>query len=239
MKTKIYYSTVAFCLIIGSSAFGQSVTRSVNSSIQGATCPGIGIDYDVSVPSGFENCQISWSASNGTAVKNPSNQTKASVTWQDIPGAIGTVTATFSNCTGHEGNNGTMASLSETILSVNGQNFDAYGNSVTIDYCTTNSVTINVPHMWVQGTGGVAQPPLQEVIYSWTLPSGWTTNGGLNTTVNSITIHPTQCAVSGTGMVSVKGNIIDRCGSAGLSNAATISLNGASNLFKGKYSNEI
>jgi len=53
------------------------------------------------------------------------------------------------------------------------------------------------------------------------LPAGWTTNGGLNTTVNSITIYPTHCAVSGTGMVSVKGNIIDRCGSAGLSNAAT------------------
>ncbi len=202
----------------------QTITPDSNPSISGTVCPTISTGYSVSIPSGFANCSILWTPTNGSLASPNGNRT-VSINWDDTPGATATLTCKFTNC--GNSNDNTTATWSALILSVKGQNFDAYGNSVTIDYCTTNSVTINVPHMWVQGTGGVAQPPLQEVIYSWTLPSGWTTNGGLNTTVNSITIYPTHCAVSGTGMVSVKGNIIDRCGSAELSNAATISLNGA------------
>jgi hypothetical protein len=203
-------------------AHSQTITRDDNPGITGTVCPILNTHYTVTTPTGLTNCTKTWTAVNGDIV-SANGLPNVTVSWKDMPGATASLKCAFSGCTGAT----EVAFTDQLILSVNGQNFDAYGNSVTIDYCTTNSVTINVPHMWVQGTGGVAQPPLQEVIYSWTLPAGWTTNGGLNTTVNSITIYPTHCAVSGTGMVSVKGNIIDRCGSAGLSNAATISLNGA------------
>jgi hypothetical protein len=153
----VFYSTLLICFVITThSAIAQTVTRTVNPNISGAQCPGIGVDYQVSVPSGFESCQIAWSVTNGIKTVNPTDQSKVSVTWDDTAGATGTITATFSNCTAKKENNGTTASLSETILSVNGQNFEAFPNSVTLDYCGTKQVTINVPHMYVQGTGGIA-----------------------------------------------------------------------------------
>src|SRR6185369_9104222 len=86
------------------------------------------------------------------------------------------------------------------------------------------TVSITVPHMYVQGTGGIAQPPLQEVVYVWTIPAGWQASGNITSTyLNGITIHSTGCAKPGT--VTVQGSVTDRCGSAGLSNSTSTSLN--------------
>ncbi len=202
----------------------QSITKTTSSGVSGTVCPGSTTWYEVSAPGGLTNCDIVWSATNGQVTPDANDQRKASVVWVDTPGASGTVTATFVNCN-NEGNNGTTATKSELILSVKNQSWGSYGNSINIDYCTTENVYITVPRMFVQGTGGFGQPASQEVKYAWTLPPGWTTNGSLNTSANFITISPTKCAVP--GIVKVEGVIIDRCGSAGLSAPATISLNGA------------
>jgi hypothetical protein len=96
----------------------QTVTKSFAGPVSGATCPGIGIQYQVTRPSGFTSCQINWTASGGQ-ISGANNQPTVSVVWNDTPGATGTVTATFSNCaTGDSGNNGKTASFSELILSV-------------------------------------------------------------------------------------------------------------------------
>ena len=50
MNNKIY---LAFCLlmILSSSLFGQTISRTTASSISGTACPGIGIEYQVTKPS--------------------------------------------------------------------------------------------------------------------------------------------------------------------------------------------
>jgi hypothetical protein len=151
------------------------------------------------------------------------------VKWSDTPGALGKVTATFSGC--GNGNDGKTASLEELILSVKGQAWGSFTNLVNIDFCTPPQIFLTVPRMFVQGTGGIAQPPLTEVVYAWTLPAGWKDigsggTGAVNTLVNFINIVPIHCAFP--GVVKVEGTINHKCGSAGLSAAANISLNGVS-----------
>lgn len=213
---------ISLMVVTAASCLSQVITKSSQGTVEDATCPGIGIQYEVSLPSGFEACHIDWTITNGSKQSQSGNT--ITVLWNDVPGTKGKVEATFSAC-GNSNDGETATPFEELILSVKGQNFDAYTNSITVDYCTTQSITLTVPHMYVQGTGGVAQPPLQEVVYTWTLPPGWTTCCGLSTSLNGITITPTSCAAP--GQIAVKGNIMDRCGSAGLSNPAVISLVGA------------
>lgn len=87
--------------------------------------------------------------------------------------------------------------------------------------------------MFVQGTGGIAQPPQVEVAYAWTLPAGWKEvgtgrTGFFGTSTNFITIEPIDC--SKPGNVTVYGTLVGAgpfCNSAEKSAAATISINGA------------
>jgi len=43
----------------------QTVTKSFAGTVSGASCPQIGIQYQVSRPSGFTSCQINWTVSGG------------------------------------------------------------------------------------------------------------------------------------------------------------------------------
>ena len=90
-----------------------------------------------------------------------------------------------------------------------------------------------MPRMFVQGTGGIAQPPQVEVAYAWTLPSGWKEvgtgrTGFFGTSTNFITIEPIDC--SKPGNVTVYGTLVGAgpfCNSSEKSATATISINGA------------
>jgi hypothetical protein len=148
-----------------------------------------------------------------------------SVTWDDTPGATASLSVTFSGCKSSDDNskNPTWSAL---ILSVKDQTWDAYTTAIAVDFCSPKNVTIIMPRMYVQGTGDIGQPPHQEVRYRWTLPAGWAVagNGPLETDLNQITIYPTNCALP--GQVQVQGSLTNRCGSAGLSSSAIISLNG-------------
>ncbi|MBX2965157.1 MAG: T9SS type A sorting domain-containing protein [Cyclobacteriaceae bacterium] len=183
----------------------------------------------MSRPTGFTGCQITWSATNGKVESQ--NGATATIKWNDTPGATGTVTATFSNC--GNSNDGKTASKSELILSVKNQSWGSYGTSVNVDYCTKAQVYLSVPRMFVQGTGGIAQPPQVEVAYAWTLPSGWKEvgtgrTGFFGTSTNFIAIEPIDC--SKPGNVTVYGTLVGAgpfCNSAEKSATATISLNGA------------
>ncbi|MFO0468681.1 MAG: hypothetical protein ACK5ZX_05185 [Bacteroidota bacterium] len=219
-------------LLASSLLYSQTITKTTSSVVSGTVCPVSATWYEVSVPSGLTSCQINWSATNGTATKDPNNQRKAKVEWNDTPGASGTVTATFVNCS-NESNNGTTASKTELILSVKNQAWGSYGTSVNVDYCTKAQVYLTVPRMFVQGTGGIAQPPQVEVAYAWTLPAGWKEvgtgrTGFFGTSTNFITIEPIDC--SKPGNVTVYGTLVGAgpfCNSAEKSAAATISINGA------------
>ena len=85
----------------------QSISKLTSSTVSGTVCPGSATSYEVSVPSGLTNCQIVWSATNGQVTQDANNQRKASVVWADTPGASGTVTATFTNCS-NANNNGLL-----------------------------------------------------------------------------------------------------------------------------------
>lgn len=151
--------------------------------------------------------------------------------WTDSPGTTGTVTATFSNCaTGDSGNNGATASLSELILSVKDQAWGSYGSAIAVDYCGKTRVNLSVPHMYVQGTGGIGQPPLKEVAYSWTIPAGWRevgtgSTGNFVRFINAIAIEPIGCSLQGNVTVQGRINVPPiGCGSAGPSATATINI---------------
>lgn len=76
---KITY-LIAFLIVFLMSHFLRAqpvVIKTFAGTVNGAVCPGIGIEYEVSVPSGFGACTINWSATNGTATKNPTNQRKS------------------------------------------------------------------------------------------------------------------------------------------------------------------
>jgi Secretion system C-terminal sorting domain len=213
---------------------GQTITKNTASQIANTVCPG-STSYSASIPSNIGACKIKWTVTNGS-INGADNQPDVSVNWSDTPGATAIIKVTFSGCESGNPNEGKSDSKSELILSVKDQAWGAYTSTVNIDYCTRAQVNLFVPHMYVQGTGGIAQPPQQEVVYSWTLPTGWRevgTNrtGNFGTFINAIAIEPSGCSLPGT--VSVQG-IINvppiACGSAGPSSTATISLNGVSPL---------
>ena len=195
---KVQLIFMLLVLSIGSTLKAQTITKKTDPVVAGTVCPDVTL-YSVSIPTNIGACKITWEATNGSI--NGRNDLKdVSVTWKDTPGATAILKVTFSGCESGNPNEGVSSSLSELILSVKGQAFSSSNSPVNVDYCNTKTVNIYVPHMWVQGTGGIAQPPLQEVVYSWTLPPGWYADGNVyNTSINGITIHPTSCAVPGTG----------------------------------------
>ncbi len=170
-----------------------------------------------------------WKITNGQ--KQSSSGNKIIINWNDTLGAIGKLEATFVNC-GNSNDNTLATPLEELILSVKGQGWGNYTNSGDVDFCTTTSVHVSIPRMFVQGTGGLAQPPQLEVGYSWTIPPGWKelSTGNINsviTTTNDIWLQRVDGNCSLSGNLKVEGTINHKCGSAGLSAAATITLNGA------------
>jgi hypothetical protein len=227
---KFFYKLPAAVIIVAGSMVGvsaQTISRSPVSSVSGATCPGESITYTVTKPDNA--CVVTWSVTNGTMTTNGAS---ATVVWSDTPGAKGTLTATFSACS-NSNNNGKNATKEELILSVKNQSWGSYVSSITLDYCSRNAVYITVPKMYVQGTGGIAQPALIEVAYGWTIPPGWRevgTNrtGFFGTSTNFIRIEPTQCALP--GIVTVFGTLKGSgpfCNAAADSETATIRLDGA------------
>ncbi len=215
----------------------QSISQNPHTPLSDqAVCPGEStITYSVS---GYGSCNIKWTITTNGQITTADNLKDVSVKWTDIPGTD-TITATLSGCTGSSISlEGHAPSVSHVILSVNGQNFDPLGyntNPRNIDFCTPAQVDLFVSHMYVPGTGGIAQPPLQEVSYEWTLPGGWkevNTNatGTIISPVNIISIIPTKCAVPGN--VIVKG-VVGNCTAPDIqskSNPATFVLNGVSPL---------
>jgi len=226
------FSALALFLLTSLASTAQTITKLTSSIVSGTVCPNSQTFYEVSVPSGLTSCQIVWSVTNGTRTVDPNNQRKVTVVWNDTPGASGTITATFNNCS-NEGNNGTNTSRTELILSIKNQSWGSYTSSINIDYCTTPYVDIFMPPMNVQGTGGIAQPPRVEAAYIWTLPAGWRyqatgQTGTFGTPQSFIRIEPTGCARPGN--VIVKGTLVGAgpfCNLAAESSTATISLNGA------------
>lgn len=230
MKRLFFLLIMLSCFQFGINA--QIVTKSFTGIVPGASCPEIGIQYEVSRPTGFSSCQINWTVSGGE-IPGARNLPTVVVVWRDTPGVTGTITATFSNCSSAEsGNNGKTASRSELILSVKNQSWGSFTNSINVDFCTKSSLILTMPRMFVLGTGGIGQPPRQEVSYGWTLPSGWREvstgrTGFFGTPVNTIAIEPIQC--SRPGLVTVFGTLAGAgpfCNSAANSATATISLNG-------------
>ena len=175
-------------LLAGVSAQSQTITNNFPSPVFGAVCPVSDNSYTTTLPNNFGGCKIEWTATNGQITSGQGSQT-VTVVWNDAPGTKASLKVTFKNCEPNNPNEGKNGNLEETILSVKGLNFAAFNNTVNVDFCNTTSVTLNVPRMFVPGTGGVGEPPLQEVFYSWNLPAGWVdafTNSGGNvlTTTN-------------------------------------------------------
>ena len=213
-------------------AISQTIEKNGSSTVAGAVCPGLPVVYGlVNVPSSFAACSRKWVPTNGVVVGGDTGPT-VSIQWNDTPGAKAKLVCQFSSC-GNSNSGTETAPFEELILSVKDQAWGSYGSSVSIDLCTKAQVNLVVPHMYVQGTGGINQPPQKEVAYSWTLPSGWRevgtgSTGNFVRFINAIAIEPIGCSVPGS--VTVKGIISVppiACGSAAPSATASILLNSA------------
>ncbi|HRK53185.1 MAG TPA: hypothetical protein PK185_04670 [Cyclobacteriaceae bacterium] len=109
--------------------------------------------------------------------------------------------------------------FTHVLRSVFGETITA-GTLPAVPYCNTSAVNVLVNHMYIQNTGGIAEPPLAEVNnYQWILPTGWKEVGGASGTVytnaNAIAIEP----INPSGNCSAGGNILVR-GIAGLTSCA-------------------
>mgnify|MGYP001544133040 CR=1 FL=1 len=127
MKKQI--QTIAFtCLwLMPSLIFSQVITKSFQGTVDNATCPGIGIQYEVSLPSGFNTCEIVWKITNGQKQSQSDNTVTA--VWDDTPRAMGQVEVSFSDCDNKDNDGVTATPFEEPILSVNNQIFGFYTNS--------------------------------------------------------------------------------------------------------------
>jgi hypothetical protein len=218
----VVFSATFFLVLIAANAQSIELITNSASSLSGTICPQITVQYSINSPAG---CVPHWTPTNGQ-LTTPNDQGNVSVVWDDKPGATAALSVTFSGCTKSD-NNKLTPTWSALILSVKDQPVPTYYNSLNIDFCAKKqSVHIQIPHVYVQGTGGIGEPPLQEVTYTWKLPSGWYhVNGGSgSTTVNFIDIYPNECAMPGN--VIVQGSLVGLCSQAGFTAAATISLNG-------------
>ncbi|MBY0436068.1 MAG: T9SS type A sorting domain-containing protein [Cyclobacteriaceae bacterium] len=231
MKPK--FLLLAMCCSLSTITVGQTITKNGSSIIEATVCPEISISYSLtSIPNSFSGCTRKWVPTNGIVV-GADNGLNVSIKWNDTPGAKAKLVCQFSNC--GNSNSGTETSpFEELILSVKDQAWGSYGSTINLDYCNRPQVLVTVPRMFVQGTGGVAQPPLTEVSYAWTLPSGWrevdTGNTGFfGSQLNFVSIEPVNCAVP--GQVTVYGTLVGAgpfCNSSARSAIATITMNGVS-----------
>lgn len=84
-------------------ANAQTITKNTSSSVSGTVCPISITEYSVSFPNEFQSCSRLWTATNGT-VDGSATGTTVKIKWDDTPGATGTVTISFSNCSDNENN---------------------------------------------------------------------------------------------------------------------------------------
>jgi hypothetical protein len=224
-------SIILVMMLFTFSVSGQAITKQTIPVISGTVCPGA-TSYQVSIPQDIGACHIKWTVVNGE-IDGPDNGSRVTVNWSDIPGAKATITVKFSSCESNNPNEGAGDTKDELILSVKQQHWESYGSSINVDYCTKAQANLTVPRMFVQGTGGIDGPPLTEVTYVWTLPSGWREvgtgyTGTFGTTTNILGIEPIGCSVPGS--VMVYGTLVGAgpfCNSSEPSETATIVLNGA------------
>lgn len=217
-------SSLALCIIVSTTvSFAQKITKNTVSMVSGTVCP-LATNYSVSIPKNMGACHIKWTASGGT-INGKDDQKAVSVDWSDTPGATASISVTFYGCEKGNPNENAGDSMDELILSVKGQSVPTYYNSLDVDICSKNPVRIQIPPIYVQGTGGIGEPPLQEATYVWTLPSGWAFRGVDSgcTALNSIDIYPTECAKQGN--VLVRGAVGGGCQPTGFTSTASISLN--------------
>lgn len=167
MKNTLYKylrtSLILLLLILFLQVDAQTVTKSTTSPTSGAVCPESITEYSVNIPGGFQTCSRLWTATNGQ-IEGSATGVTVRVKWNDTPGAKGKITCTFSNC--GNSNDNTAPFSEELILSVKNQQWGTFGTSVDIDFCTPASGFITVPRMFVQGTGGIAEPTLLPGWYS-------------------------------------------------------------------------
>lgn len=225
MKQSIILFGLLTQVVVGLS---QTISQNPSTPLSDkAVCPGEAISYTVS---GFGSCTKVWTITNGEITPanatTTGNVTVVSVKWKDVPGK-GTLTVTLSGCGGGT-LEGTTVTVSHVILSVAGQVFDPLGYNTAprpVDFCNPAQVDLYVSHMYVKGTGGLTEPPRQEVNYEWTLPTGWRSVTGATGTISSpfnfISIVPIGCAIKGD--VFVKG-VIANCTTPSKSTAAKFEL---------------
>ncbi|HEX5001312.1 MAG TPA: hypothetical protein VFW78_02350 [Bacteroidia bacterium] len=154
---------------------------SITPGTSNAVCPGTAIAYTASNPNGSPPaCQYEWTVTKGRFDAGGNIGRTVRVIWNDETGT-GTLKVVLQNCDAlSSGFENASKTNTYTILSVFGQSFGSYRNSVNVPYCYSIpiTVTLTVPKMYVQGTGGAGQPPRKEVdAYSWTIPTGWAING--------------------------------------------------------------
>lgn len=174
-------------------------------------CPGVQINYQVQISSGsLPSCTYTWTVARGHYVGLPANVTTTtgtavSVIWDDTPGS-GTLSVLSSACS-PSSENGKGASATYAIRSVFGKSFSGVGSPINVPFCNANAINLIVDHMYIEGTGGIAQPPLTEIdAYIWSLPADWkqygtNATGVISTVINSISIYPTTNCASGSVLV--------------------------------------
>jgi hypothetical protein len=227
--------TFIILLLISLNMQAQNIKRTSSTTVTGAVCSTVIHTYEVeNIPANLSKCKIRFvvpSGGGGRITQDPNDQRKASVIWNDTPGAKAILKAVFETCDPARSPNPETPALEELILSVKGQAWGSFESSTSsISFCNTREVTLTMPEMIVKGTGINNPVARTEVRYIWTLPAGWrgswsaSATGAVSTTLPSITIVPTGCAIR--GIVKVEGTIASICGTGtGLSAAANITLN--------------
>ena len=232
MEKKLKVLIILSILLQASLTFGQpSLGQNPNlGNGNQFVCPGTpnSIAYNIY---NIGTCKAKWTITNGASLNGGSLDFPGiSVVWKDTVG-IGNVKVTLSNCGANTSLEGTTYSRSHVLLSLKKKKFDPIGYDARprqIDFCNPQPVYLYIPHMYVEGTGGIAQPGQLEANYEWSLPPGWKESSTGATTlyrtpINGITIVPTKCAVN--GVVIVKG-YLGNCSTSSMSDAVTFQLTG-------------
>ena len=88
--------TLTFLISLGMLAHAQTISKLTPSTVSGTVCPVSVTQYELTtIPSDLTSCQIDWTATNGVATRDANNQRKVSVVWNDLPGVVGELKATF------------------------------------------------------------------------------------------------------------------------------------------------
>jgi hypothetical protein len=189
-----------------------TITKLTASPINGAVCSGTRIIYAASVSKEFNSGSLNytWTVEHDNSSSSGDNTGSSfEVVWGDNPADLAKVDVVVRDNAGHSASN----SYSSAIISVNGLDFDPVA-PINVPYCTSYPYvyTLMVSPMIVPHTGGaVNEAPRTEVVYIFTLPTGWKQyqtglSGSIGSTINSITIYASDdCAA--TGDVMVQGTI--------------------------------